>query len=70
MTFSQTYPTITRWIDEQGYVEIGDGDYSDSLARALDPGGMIWESSPEHKTVDEALIAMEKALQEWFEENE
>jgi hypothetical protein len=69
MKFSDAYPSIARWV-EDGLVEIGSNEYSPSLARAFDEGGMVWESSPEHKTVDEALLAMDKALQAWFEENE
>lgn len=68
-SFSQTYPTIARWIEEQGWIEIGSDEYSKSLVRALDPGGMVWESSSEQVTVDEALTALDGALEEWFEQN-
>lgn len=70
MTFTQTYPTITRWIEEDGLLEIGTNEYNDSLARVYDIDGIVWESRPEHKTLDEALAAMELALLAWFEENE
>ena len=68
-SFSQIYPTIARWIEEQGWIEIGSDEYSHSLVRALDPGGLVWESTSEHKTVDEALAALEVALEEWFDQN-
>jgi hypothetical protein len=32
--------------------------------RALDEGGLVWESSDEHETVDEALQALEIELAE------
>ena len=70
MTFSELYPAIARWIDEDGLIEIGTNEYSHSLARTYDIGGLVWESAPEHNNVDDALAAMEKALQELFEENE
>jgi len=38
--------------------------------RALDEGGLIWESSDDHTTVDEALQALEKGLAAWMEEYE
>ncbi len=60
--FSQSYPAITRWIEKQGWIEIGIDEYSISLVRALDPGGMVWESDDAVETVDEAL-------QGWFERN-
>ena len=68
--FSQAYPAIARWVEEQGWVEIGRDEYSTSLVRALDIGGIVWESDEEVKTVDEALEALERALGEWLERNE
>ena len=70
MNFSQLYPAITRWIDEDGLIEIGTNEYSPSLARAYDIGGLVWESLPEHKAVDAALAAMDAALQVLFDESE
>ena len=49
--------------------EMGQDDYSDSFIRALDEGGMIWESSADYETIDEALKALEKALADWIKEN-
>jgi len=62
--FSKAYPNIAHWVDTQGWIEIGQDDYSSSLVRALDEGGMVWESSDDHKTVDEALQALEIELRE------
>ena len=61
-SFSEVYPNIAHWVETQGWVEIGENDYSSSLVRALDEGGMVWESSDDHKTVDEALQALEIEL--------
>ncbi len=68
-SFSQSYPTIARWIEEQGWIEIGSDEYSSSLVRALDPGGMIWESNSAIDSIDEALIELEKELKSWFKKN-
>ncbi|MGD9100969.1 MAG: hypothetical protein PVF45_10855, partial [Anaerolineae bacterium] len=57
--FTQTYPNIAHWVEAQGWIEIGAYEYSDSLVRALDEGGLVWESRAEHKTIDEALAALE-----------
>jgi len=65
--FSKVYPNIAHWVTTQGWIEIGEEEYSDSLVRALDEGGLVWESSDEHQTVDEALQALEIALAEWLE---
>jgi hypothetical protein len=65
--FSKVYPNITHWVTTQGWIEIGEGEYSSSLVRALDEGGLVWESSDEHESVDEALQALEMELAEWLE---
>ena len=68
-SFAESYPTITRWVEEQGWIVIGTDEYSTSLVRALDQGGMVWESSSNLESIDEALKALEKELQDWFQKN-
>jgi len=65
--FSEVYPNIAHWVTTQGWIEIGQDEYSSSLVRALDEGGLVWESSDEHETVDEALQALEIELAERLE---
>jgi len=62
--FSGIYPNIAHWVTAQGRIEIGQDEYSTSLVRALDEGGLVWESSDDHETVDEALRALEIELYE------
>jgi hypothetical protein len=69
-SFTQTYPNIARWLEVGGWIEIGADEYSVSLVRALDRGGLVWESKPEHKTVDEALVALEAELGERFKQRQ
>jgi hypothetical protein len=66
--FAEAYPNIAHWIKVQGWIAIGDDEYSRSLVRCLDPGGMVWESSHQHKTIDEALQALEVALEKLLKE--
>lgn len=68
-SFEASYPAIAEWVDSYGWIEIGNDGNSDSLVRALDEGGMIWESGAKHKTLDKALQACEQALANWIEEN-
>ena len=62
--FSKAYPNIAYWVEACGWIEIGQDEYSSSLVRALDEGGLVWESSDDHETVDEALQALEIELAE------
>jgi hypothetical protein len=68
--FSKIYPNIAHWVTTQGWIEIGQDEYSSSLVRALDEGGLVWESSEDHETVDEALQALEEGLAVWMWEYE
>jgi len=67
-TFEACYPNISRWIEVQGWIVLGGDDYSSSLLRCLGPGGMVWESRTEHKTLTQALQALETELLPIFEE--
>ena len=64
-SFETTYPNLTRWIDEQGWIEIGTDEYSSSLIRVLDEGGMVWESEADHDSLDAALLDAEAAIAAW-----
>ncbi|MBN1147402.1 MAG: hypothetical protein JXA78_09105 [Anaerolineales bacterium] len=59
------YPNIAHWIEEMGWIELGKDEYSKSLVRVLDEGGMVWESSKQHKTLTDALDAAEAAIEAW-----
>ncbi len=67
--FDKAYPNIAQWVKDYGWIEIGQDHYSNSLIRALDEGGMIWESSEDYGTIDEAMQALEEALADWIREN-
>ena len=66
--FSRLYPNIAYWVEACGWIEIGQDENSSSLVRALDEGGLVWESGDEHETVNEALQALEIELAERLEQ--
>jgi hypothetical protein len=68
-SFEKSYPNITRWVTSQGWIELGQDEYSSSLVRALDEGGMVWEGTANYGTLDEAFNALEAALAEWTEQS-
>ena len=68
-SLEESYPNITRWVTSQGWIELGQDEYSSSLVRALNEGGMVWEGSNYYGTLDEAFDALETALAEWSEKN-
>ena len=63
-----TYPTITRWVMEYGWIEIGHDDMSRSFVRALDEGGLVWEGQAAYAMLDDALRDVEAGLAAWMRE--
>jgi hypothetical protein len=63
-----TYPTIARWVQKYGRIEIGQDEFSRSFIRAIDPGGMAWEGRKCYPTLDAALQDLETGLAAWMQE--
>lgn len=66
--FEHMYPHITRWVQSYGWIEMGADHYSRSLVRALDEGGMVWESKEDDTTLDEVLQTLEAFLAQRMQE--
>lgn len=61
--FDQQYPNLAAWIlSGDRWIELGQNDFSRSLIRILDLGGLTWESGQPFETMDQALA-------EWIERN-
>ena len=59
----EQYPTLSEWIlSGAGWIELGQDEYSDSLVRILDIGGLLWESAQDYPTLADALADAEEAL--------
>lgn len=61
--FTQQYPHLTWWVENQGFLAIGPDHYSRSLLRILDPGGMYFEYTASN-SLDFALAAGEEFLED------
>jgi len=68
MSFEQFYPNLAYWVESFGWIELGQDDYSQSLIRVLDTGGLIWESEEDYDSLDTALQEAEAAIAAWFKE--
>jgi hypothetical protein len=69
-SFDATYPTIALRVQEYGWIEIGQDEISRSFIRALDDGGMVWESQEHYSTLDAALQDLETGLVAWMQEQD
>jgi hypothetical protein len=67
--FTNLYPHIARWVQSYGWIEIGADPYRYSLVRALDEGGLVWESRENDATLDDTLLALETFLVQRMQED-
>jgi hypothetical protein len=67
-SFVEVYPSIARWVQEYGWIELGEGLPGRSFIQALDEGGLIWEGDAAYPTIDAALQALDTALSRWMRE--
>ena len=65
-----SYPTVTRWVMEYGWIEIGHDDMSRSFVKALDESGLVWEGQEDYVTLDDALQNLEAGLVAWMREQD
>ena len=53
------FPNIADWVENHGWIELGQNDFSSSEVRVLDIGGLIWESDRQYETLDELFHDLE-----------
>jgi len=66
-SFEVRYPHIASWVQD-GWIEMGRDDCGRSFVRALDIGGLVWESDGPYASIDEALGALDAGIAAWLEE--
>lgn len=69
VAFGVLYPNIVWWCEAQGWIEIGQDEFSDSMVRVLDVGGTVFEVEALSKSIGEALDEVDEFLEEWHAEN-
>lgn len=63
LTLEKAYPTVANFVRTQGWIEIGDQEGCGFVVRALDYGGLVFESR-KPKTLTEAMTTLEKGLKQ------
>ena len=67
--FEEEYPYISRFVEEQGKIEIGYGDYVPYFVIAYDEGGNVFEGKEEYDSMDQALADLEAGIKDYMEEH-
>lgn len=69
-TFDDQYPNIAWWTQSgHGWIELGRDEYSSSVIRVLDIGGMLWEGDDKYETAGEAMDEADEFIEQWRIEN-
>ncbi len=67
--FEDQYPTIARFVEVQGCIEIGQHEMTPAFVRAYDMGGTVYEGKSSYPTLDAALKDLEAGIKAYLEEN-
>ena len=67
--FEERYPTIHRFVEEIGWIEIGQDSAITSFVRAYDEGGTVYEGKSSYPSMDKALADLEAGIQAYLDEN-
>jgi hypothetical protein len=57
----RSFPIIAEFVRTQGWIEIGDQDGVGFIVRALDYGGLVYQSK-KPRTLAEAMKALERGI--------
>lgn len=67
-TFEEKYPYLCRFVEEQGWIEIGESEYINSFVRAYDFGGTVYEGKASYPSMEAVLQDLETAIKAYMEE--
>jgi hypothetical protein len=62
------YPNISRFVEEEGWIEIGDNEMTSAFVRAYNEGGTVYEGKSSYLNLDKALEDLDKGIEESMKE--
>lgn len=67
--FKEKYPNLCRFVEEIGWIEIGESDRIDSFVRAYDLGGTVYEGKASTSCMEAALQDLDAGIKAYMDEN-
>ena len=67
--FEDQYPTIARFVEALGCIEIGEHEMTPSFVRAYDMGGTVYEGKSSYPSLEAAFQDLEAGIKAYVEEN-
>ena len=67
--FEERYPTIRRFVEEIGWIEIGQHEMISAFVRAYDFGGTVYEGKDSYSSMEAALQDLEAGVKAYLNEH-
>ncbi|MGB6016928.1 MAG: hypothetical protein WBG32_19500 [Nodosilinea sp.] len=67
--FEQQYPSIYRFVEDIGWIEVGQNDVISAFVRAYDLGGTVYEGEDSYPNLDAAFQDLEAGIKAYLDEN-
>lgn len=67
-SFDERYPSLADWIAQDGWIELGYDPNTDTCARAVEEGGLIWSGGWRTETIDAWLAALEAGVEKFLDD--
>lgn len=64
-SLSSRFPGVAKWVQSHGSIEIGSQDSVGFIVRALDDGGLIFETD-RCTSLDQSMAALERGIRAWL----
>jgi hypothetical protein len=68
-TFEKQYPTIHRFVEEIGWIEIGQHEMISAFVRAYDLGGTVYEGEDSYPSLEAALQDLETGIKAYLDKH-
>jgi hypothetical protein len=67
--FEKEYPIIHRFVEEIGWIEIGQHEMISAFVRAYDLGGTVYEGQDNYPSLEAALQDLEAGIKAYLDAN-
>jgi hypothetical protein len=67
--FEIQYPSIHRFVEEIGWIEIGQNEMISAFVRAYDLGGTVYQGRDSYSSIKAAFQDLEAGIKAYLDEN-
>jgi hypothetical protein len=68
-SFETQYPTIHRFVEDTGWIEIGQNNMISAFVPAYDQGGTVYEGQDTYPSMEAALQDLEAGIKAYLDEH-